>query len=95
MPIRKLTATSNQTPSCNLSDAAVPSDAPAQIISYKMITRYVKVAIFGIIRACVGLAVACMRGGGGLEETRTRGPFLGTRRQRILPRLRSRSTRMA
>eukprot|EP00959_Pyramimonas_sp_CCMP1952_P008898 185996-Pyramimonas_sp.AAC.1 len=37
--------------------------------------RAVTVAIFGAIWARLGLAAACMRGGGGLDETRTRGPF--------------------
>eukprot|EP00959_Pyramimonas_sp_CCMP1952_P332483 6962187-Pyramimonas_sp.AAC.1 len=36
--------------------------------------HYVKVAMFGTIWACLGLAVAFMRGGG-LDETHTRGLF--------------------
>eukprot|EP00959_Pyramimonas_sp_CCMP1952_P441422 9241001-Pyramimonas_sp.AAC.1 len=38
-----------------------------------MTVQYVKVAIFGTMWVCLGLAVAYMRGG--LGETRTRGPF--------------------
>eukprot|EP00959_Pyramimonas_sp_CCMP1952_P139211 2913923-Pyramimonas_sp.AAC.2 len=41
-----------------------------------MTVHYPKVAIFGMIWACLGFTVACMRGGGP-DETRTRGPVWG------------------
>eukprot|EP00959_Pyramimonas_sp_CCMP1952_P241262 5042331-Pyramimonas_sp.AAC.1 len=52
----------------------VSNDTQPNIISYTMTTRCVKVAIFGTIWACFGIAVTYMRRGP-LDETRTRGPF--------------------
>eukprot|EP00959_Pyramimonas_sp_CCMP1952_P423368 8868513-Pyramimonas_sp.AAC.1 len=53
--IRKLTATSNQTPIRNPMGATISSDQQPNIVSYHMTMHYDKVAILGIIWACLGL----------------------------------------
>eukprot|EP00959_Pyramimonas_sp_CCMP1952_P302000 6319585-Pyramimonas_sp.AAC.1 len=73
IPTCKLTATSNhQTPSRNPTGATNINDTKPDITSYSMTMHYVMVDIFGVLLACLDLAMAYMRGGG-LDETRTRG----------------------